>query len=112
MRPRRTSGVRPMVTALSTNQRGAVGAAWVMASLPVRSDAAAVGEVDAAVGGRRFCVQQSKVAPATGAGVLAGCDRRRARIAADARIALGVKRVYEQTVLGDVRGDVVAGPVV
>ena len=41
-----------------------------------------------------------------------GCDRRRARVAADARVARVVQRVNEQIVLGDVRANVVTAPVV
>src|SRR4029077_2034074 len=85
-RLRRTSGVRPMVSALSTNQREAANVGCVMASLPMRSDSAAVGEVDSAVRGARFGVQRSQVAPSTGAGILAGLNRRRARVTADARV--------------------------
>src|SRR6266508_5498856 len=95
-RLRRTSGVRPMVSALSANQ--------VISRR--------VGEVDAAVGGGGLAGQNSKMAPPAGAGVLAGLDRRRARVTADARVARVVQRMNQQAVLGDVRADVVTTPVV
>ncbi len=52
------------------------------------------------------------MAPPAGAGVLAGLDRRRARVTADARVARVVQRMNQQAVLGDVRADVVTTPVV
>src|SRR4051812_12050266 len=108
----RTSGVRPMVSALSANQRGAWDGACVMAISVLRSDSAAVAEVDPAVGGPGFGVQHAQVAPSAGAGVLAGADRRRARVAPDARVARVVQRVTDEAVLGDVRAHVVTAPVV
>src|SRR5262245_18859011 len=91
----RTSGVRPMVSALSANQRAAVGLLSVMARSS-RSDAATVTEVDAAILGRRLGVQQAQVAPPAGARILPWLDRRGARIATDAGVTGRVQRVNQQ----------------